>query len=203
MTRKLSEEKLVLATHNAGKIREIAAMLEPYGIAVQSAGDYGLDEPEETEDTFAGNARLKARFACDVTGLPALADDSGIEVDGLDGAPGVYTADWAETPKGRDYLKAMTRVWDELDARQATQPRTARFVSTLCLCWPDGTDAVFRGSVEGQLVWPVRGKNGFGFDPMFVPDGKVETFAEMPSEEKLEISHRTAAFAKFKAACLD
>ena len=203
MPRKFTEKKLVLATHNAGKIREISAMLDPCGIAVQSAGDFGLGEPEETEDTFEGNASLKARFAAEATGLPALADDSGIEVDGLNGAPGVYTADWSETPNGRDYLMAMTRVWDELEALKASELRTARFVSTLCLFLPDGTEEFFRGSTEGVLVWPVRGSNGFGFDPMFVPDGERLTFGEMTAEKKQSLSHRAAALAKFKANCLD
>lgn len=203
MTRKLSNCPLVLATHNPGKIREITALLAPYGIETKSAADFDLEGPDETENTFEGNARLKARYSAKATGLPALADDSGIEVDGLDGAPGVYTADWAETPDGRDYLVAMARVWRELDDRNVSEPRTARFVSTFCVYWPDGLEAFYRGSVEGRLIWPIRGDNGFGFDPMFVPNGQSQTFGEMPPEKKQYLSHRTAAFAAFKAGCLD
>lgn len=194
-------EKLVLASHNKGKLAEIAALLAPYGVSVVSAGDFGLAEPAETEDTFAGNARIKAHFAARATGLPALSDDSGIMVDALDGAPGVYTADWAETPKGRDFTMAMTRVWDEVTAKGPGAPRSAAFHSTLCLAWPDGSDQLFSGKVDGTLVWPTRGDRGFGFDPMFQPLGYDVTFAEMDPEEKHRISHRAAAFAKFVAAC--
>lgn len=202
MTRRLGGDRLVLATHNSGKLREIGAFLEPYGIAVMSAAALGLAEPEETESTFAGNAALKARFAANASGLPALADDSGIAVDGLDGAPGVYTADWAEGRDGRDYLKAMRRVWDELEARGVAEPRMAAFVCTLCLAWPDGDEEIFEGRVTGRLVWPIRGDHGFGFDPMFVPDGHTRTFGEMAPEEKQRLSHRRAAFESFRAGCL-
>ncbi|MEO1579649.1 MAG: non-canonical purine NTP pyrophosphatase, partial [Pseudomonadota bacterium] len=169
MTRRLHEKEIVLASHNAGKLREIDTLLRPFGIATRSAASFGLDEPEETEDNFAGNARIKAHYAAKGSGLPALSDDSGLDVDALDGAPGVYTADWAETPNGRDFPMAMTRVWDLLEKANAPEPRTARFRCTLCLAWPDGTDVVFDGKVEGRLVWPMRGTLGFGFDPMFVP----------------------------------
>ncbi|WP_417258541.1 RdgB/HAM1 family non-canonical purine NTP pyrophosphatase [Celeribacter sp.] len=190
-------DKLVLASHNKGKLREIGALLAPFGVEVVSAGDLGFDEPEETEDTFVGNARIKAHYAAKKSGLPALSDDSGIMVDALDGAPGVYTADWAETPNGRDFPMAMKKVWDLLEAKKAPIPRTARFCCTLCLAWPDGHDEVFEGKVEGHLEWPMRGDLGFGFDPIFVPAGKTQTFAEMDPAKKHAMSHRAVAFAKF------
>lgn len=200
--RKLREKKIVLASHNKGKLKEIAALLEPLGIEVVSAGALGLDEPAETEDTFAGNARIKAHFAAKGSGLPALSDDSGLEVDALDGAPGVYTADWAETPEGRDFPMAMTKVQTLLDDRKAAYPRTARFVCTLCLAWPDGHDELYRGEVAGQLTWPMRGDLGFGFDPVFVPDGHDITFGEMDPDKKHQISHRADAFAKMLEGAL-
>ncbi len=177
-------------------------LLEPFGIEVSSASDHGLPEPEETETTFAGNARIKAHAAVKGSGLPAISDDSGIEVDGLDKAPGVYTADWAETPEGRDFPMAMTRVWNLLEERAAPEPRTARFCCTLCIAWPDGHDEIFEGSVSGRIVWPMRGELGFGFDPVFLPDGEVETFGEMDSAKKHSMSHRADAFTKFVAGCL-
>lgn len=192
--RRLTEPKIVLASHNKGKLVEIAALFGPLGIAVTSAVELGLEEPEETEDTFEGNARLKAHFAAKSSGLPALSDDSGLEVDALNGAPGVYTADWAETPDGRDFAMAMTKVQTLLDKQGAPTPRTGRFVCTLCLAWPDGHDEIFRGEVEGHLVWPMRGDLGFGFDPVFLPNGESETFGEMPPEKKHKMSHRAAAF---------
>ncbi len=201
--RKLTEKRLVIATHNAGKLREIARLLNPFGIETVSAGQLGLDEPPETEETFAGNARIKAHHAARHTGLPALSDDSGIVVDALDGAPGVHTADWAETPQGRDFPMAMRKVWDMLEERQAPFPRTARFVCTLCLAWPDGHDEIFEGRVEGQIVWPMRGSRGFGFDPVFLPEGESETFGEMDPQRKHAISHRARAFAAMVASCLD
>jgi XTP/dITP diphosphohydrolase len=200
--RKLTEPKIVLASHNVGKLREIAELLVPYGIEVVSAGDLGLEEPEETESTFAGNARIKAHFAAKASGLPALSDDSGIQVDGLDGGPGVYTADWAETPNGRDFPMAMTKVWTLLEERNAPEPRTARFCATLCLAWPDGHDEIFEGKVEGCVSWPMRGDLGFGFDPMFIPDGETETFGQMDPSKKHAMSHRADAFRKLKA-CLN
>lgn len=201
MTRRFAEDRLVIASHNAGKVREIGALLAPLGVRVVSAGELGFEEPEETEATFAGNARIKAHAAAKASGLPALSDDSGLEVDALDGAPGVYTADWAETGSGRDFPMAMKKVWDLLEEKQAAEPRTARFCCTLCLAWPDGEDAVFEGTVEGRLVWPMRGKNGFGFDPVFLPDGETETFGEMAPERKHAMSHRAAAFDKLLRAC--
>lgn len=195
--RKFAEKKLLVATHNLGKLDEIRAMLAPYGIEVVSNADFGLPEPEETETTFVGNARIKAHAAVQATGLPALADDSGIEVDALGGAPGVYTADWAETPNGRDFVLAMTKTWEVCEKIAAPLPRTARFRSTLVLAWPDGHDEVFEGKVEGQLVWPMRGVHGHGYDPMFQPEGHDITFGEMDPEEKNRISHRADAFRKF------
>ncbi|MCF3592450.1 RdgB/HAM1 family non-canonical purine NTP pyrophosphatase [Rhodobacteraceae bacterium LMO-12] len=199
--RKFDGDALVIATHNKGKLREIAALLAPFGVSVSSAADHGLEEPEETEDTFAGNARIKAHFAAQATCLPSLSDDSGITVEALDGAPGVYTADWAETPQGRDFPMAMEKVWRLLEKRGAPAPRKAAFNCTLCLAWPDGHDEVFVGRVEGQVVWPMRGKNGFGFDPVFLPDGESETFGEMAPERKDAMSHRADAFAKFVQGC--
>ncbi len=201
--RKLTERHLVIASHNKGKLVEIAALLAPFGIEVSSASDHGLDEPAETEDNFAGNARIKAHYAAKQSGLPALSDDSGIIVDALDGAPGVYTADWAETPNGRDFTMAMTKVWTKLDERRAAEPRIASFNCTLCVAWPDGHDELFEGTVSGRLVWPMRGGNGFGFDPMFLPDGKSETFGEMPPEDKHAISHRADAFRKLVCGLLN
>ena len=199
--RKFDGRELVIATHNKGKLREIAELLAPFGVHVTSAADHGLEEPEETEDTFAGNARIKAHFAAKATGLPALSDDSGIMVDALDGEPGVYTADWAETPNGRDFPMAMEKVWRLLEEKNAPFPRKAAFNSTLCLAWPDGHDEVFEGRVEGQVVWPMRGDNGFGFDPVFLPDGENETFGEMDPAKKHAMSHRAMAFARFVAGC--
>jgi len=201
VTKRLQGGKLLVATHNTGKLEEIAHLLEPYGVSVIGAGDMNLPEPEETETTFVGNARIKAHAAAKATGLPALADDSGIEIDALDGAPGVYTADWAETPTGRDFVLAMTRAHEELDARNAAYPRTARFCCTLVLAWPDGRDEVFPGVMEGEVVWPMRGDQGHGYDPIFQPKGYDQTFGEMDRWEKNKISHRADAFRKFVDAC--
>lgn len=192
--------RLVIATHNSGKEAEIAALLAPHGIAVTSAGRLGLSVPEETETSFAGNARLKARAAAAGTGLTALSDDSGLEVDALGGAPGVQTADWAETGAGRDFGRAMLRLHDALLTSGAPQPWRARFRCALCLAWPNGCDAIFEGSVEGRIVWPMRGALGHGFDPVFQPVGYDVTFAEMDPDRKNLISHRAAAFAKLIAA---
>ncbi len=199
--RKFTENRLVVATHNKGKLEEISALLEPFSVSVTSAGDLGLPEPAETESTFIGNARIKAHFAAKSTGLPALADDSGISVDGLNGAPGVYTADWAETPQGRDFTLAMTRTWTELEAANAPYPRTAQFRCTLVLAWPDGHDEVFEGVMPGQVVWPMRGDQGHGYDPIFQPDGFDITFGEMDRWKKNEISHRADAFRKLVKGC--
>lgn len=198
--RRLAEKRLLVATHNRGKLDEIRAMMAPHGIEVASAGDMGLPEPAETESSFIGNARIKARAAMQATGLPVLADDSGITVDGLDGAPGVYTADWAETPNGRDFMQAMARTWNELEARKVPEPRTAQFRATLILLWPDGHEEIFEGVAPGRLVWPPRGVQGHGYDPIFVPDGHDLTYAEMTPEQKNAISHRARAFALLEAA---
>lgn len=198
--RKFTGDTLLIATHNAGKLEEMEHLFQPLGIKVTGAAEHKLPEPEETESTFVGNARIKAHAAAKATGLPALSDDSGIEVDALDGAPGVYTADWAETPNGRDFVMAMTRTHNELESVGAPHPRTGRFRATLVLAWPDGHDEVFDGKVEGTLVWPMRGKEGHGYDPMFQPDGYDITFAEMGWEQKNLISHRADAFKKLVAA---
>lgn len=203
MSRKFSGPSLVLATHNAGKIKEINSLLGGRGISVISVASLGLQEPAETEGSFAGNARIKAHFAARSSTLPALADDSGIEVEALGGAPGVATADWAQTPDGRDYPMAMARVWRALEEINAPEPRRAAFVATMCLAWPDGHDEVFVGRVEGRLVWPARGDLGFGFDPMFLPEGESETFGEMAPERKAAMSHRTRAFRALVENCFD
>jgi len=200
--RKLRVEKIVIATHNSGKLQEFADLLAPYAVRAVSAGDLGFEEPEETMETFAGNARIKARFAAKNSGLPALSDDSGIVVDALNGAPGVHTADWAETPGGRDFEMAMRKVWSRLEARAAPEPRRASFVCTLCLAWPEGHDLLFEGHVDGRIVWPMRGDRGFGFDPIFQPSGESRTFGEMDPARKRLLSHRTAAFAKLAERCL-
>ena len=201
--RKFTEPKLLVATHNKGKLEEIVRLLEPYGIEITSNAALGLPEPEETEDNFVGNARIKAHAAAKASGLPALADDSGIKVDALGGAPGVYTADWSETPTGRDFPMAMTKVWGKLEAINAPAPRTARFCSTLVLAWPDGHDEVFEGKIDGQCVWPMRGEEGHGYDPMFMPDGYDITFGEMDRWEKNKISHRADAFNKLVKGCFE
>lgn len=195
--------RLVVASHNPGKVWEIEQLIAPYGLDAVSAGELELPEPEETEASFEGNARLKAVAAAAGSGLPALADDSGLEVECLDGAPGIYSARWAGPTK--DFGVAMARVAEEITLRNAWQapgPR-ANFISVLCLAWPDGEHAFFEGRVFGRLVWPPRGGNGFGYDPMFVPDGDTRTFGEMEPEQKYAISHRTRAFAAFKAKMLE
>ena len=199
--RRFTGDRLLVASHNRGKLEEIAKLLEPFGIAVTSAAELGLAEPVETEGTFIGNARLKAHFAAKATGMPALADDSGIEIDALGGAPGVYTADWAETPKGRDFVMAMTKTWEMLEAACASYPRTARFCCTLVLAWPDGHDEMFTGVMPGQIVWPMRGDQGHGYDPIFQPNGFSTTFGEMDRWQKNQISHRADAFRKLVAGC--
>jgi XTP/dITP diphosphohydrolase len=195
--------RLVVASHNAGKVWEIKQLIAPFGLDAVSAGDLDLPEPEETETTFAGNARLKAVAAASASGLPALADDSGLEVDCLGGAPGIYSARWAGPTK--DFSLAMSKVAEEVTQRHgwgAPGPK-ANFICCLCLAWPDGETEVFEGRVDGILVWPARGGNGFGYDPMFLADGKSETFGEMEPAEKHAMSHRSRAFAAFKAAKLD
>ena len=203
MTRPFSGNTLVVATHNQGKLEEIADLLAPFGVQVKGAKELNLPEPDETETTFVGNARIKAHAAAQATGLPALSDDSGITIDALGGAPGVYTADWAETPNGRDFVMAMTRTHDELQAMGAPHPRLAPFRCTLVLAWPDGHDDVFEGVMPGQVVWPMRGDQGHGYDPIFQPDGYDITFGEMDRWEKNKISHRADAFKKFVAGCFD
>jgi XTP/dITP diphosphohydrolase len=199
--RRFRGERLLVATHNAGKLEEMAALFAPYGVTVIGAAGPGLFEPAETETTFVGNARIKAHAAARATGLPALADDSGIEVEALGGAPGVQTADWAETAEGRDFVQAMTRTWAALEAARAPEPRRARFCCTLVLAWPDGHDEVFAGEMGGRIVWPMRGTQGHGYDPIFQPDGYDITFGEMDRWQKNRISHRADAFAKLIAGC--
>lgn len=189
--------RLVLATHNPGKLREIEALLAPCGVEVVSAGALGLPEPEETAPDFAGNARLKA-MAATASGLPALADDSGFCVAALGGAPGVLSARWAGPDK--DFTAAMRRVWEGVGA---SPDRRAWFVCALCLAWPDGTTATFLGRAEGTLVWPPRGDRGFGYDPMFVPAGAAMTYGEMDPDAKHAISHRAIAMAQLLASCFD
>jgi XTP/dITP diphosphohydrolase len=214
--RHLDSRKIVVATHNAGKLAEIRELLAPYGLEAVSAGELGLPEPPETGTTFEENAYTKAFASASATGLPALSDDSGLEVDALGGDPGVYTADWAEKPdgSGRDFKMAMRKVEDLLQKKGATAParRGGRFVAVLCLAWPDGHAEYFRGEVEGTLVWPPRGDRGFGYDPVFKPDGYEQTFGEMSAGEKhsweagrgdLGLSHRARAFARFATAMLE
>ena len=203
MIRKFTGDTLVVATHNNGKLEEIASLIRPFSVSVKGAAELNLAEPEETETTFVGNARIKAHAAAQVTGLPSLSDDSGIEIDALDGAPGVYTADWAETPNGRDFVMAMTKANDMLEQRRAANPRTARFCCTLVMAWPDGHDEVFPGIMPGQVVWPMRGDQGHGYDPIFQPDGYDMTFGEMDRWEKNKISHRADAFRKLVAGCFE
>lgn len=203
MRKLVAGSKLVVASHNPGKAWEINQLIRPYGLDAVSAGELGLIEPEETEPTFEGNAKLKAVAAAQGSGLPALADDSGLEVDCLGGAPGIYSARWAGPKK--DFGLAMRKVADEITQRHgwsAPGPR-ANFISVLCLAWPDGETAVFEGKVHGVLVWPARGGNGFGYDPMFLADGETLTFGEMEPAAKYAISHRTRAFAAFEQALLD
>lgn len=193
-------DRLVIATHNAGKLREIGALLAPHGIAVVGAGALGLPEPDETGDSFTANATIKAEAAAAAARLPALADDSGFCVAALHGAPGVRTADAATLPDGtRDYGVGMARLRANLGE---PEDRSAWFVCALALAWPDGTVTVFEGRVDGTWVWPPRGDNGFGFDPMFLPAGGVETFGEMEPAAKHAVSHRARAFALFEAEAL-
>ncbi|MGF7157039.1 RdgB/HAM1 family non-canonical purine NTP pyrophosphatase [Bartonella heixiaziensis] len=203
--RSITTKKLVIATHNTGKLHEISALIDSFGLKIQSAKELGLPEPKETGTTFEENAYIKAFAAAKNTGLPALSDDSGLEVDALDGAPGVYTADLALQPDGtRNYLKAMQKIEDELQKIEAYEKkqRKARFISVICIAWPDAHADYFRGSVEGTFIWPPRGDKGFGFDPIFLPDGYENTFGEMTTEQKhgwklndkTPLSHRARAF---------
>jgi len=204
MSRKLGSGKLVIATHNAGKLKEISALLAPHGLECVSAGALGLPEPAETGTTFVENALIKARAAAETSGLPALADDSGLSVAALDGRPGVYTADWAERQwfegePGRDWYMAMGKVEGLLQAQGPDTSREAWFSCVLALAWPDGEQAVYEGRADGTLTWPPRGTRGFGYDPVFVPRGHDFTFGELDPEEKHRISHRADAFAKLVA----
>jgi len=197
--------KLVIATHNAGKLREISALLRPYGVECLSVGELGLPEPAETGTTFVENALIKARAAAGAAQLPALADDSGLSVHALGNRPGVYTADWAERQwfegeSGRDWYMAMGKVEGLLCEQGPTVDRSAHFSCVLALVWPDGAEAVYEGRVDGTLTWPPRGARGFGYDPVFVANGMAETFAEIDPDEKHRISHRADAFAKLVAA---
>ena len=193
--------KLVIATHNGGKLREIRDLLAPFGIECVGAAELDLPEPEETGVTFVDNAELKARASADLSGLPALADDSGLAVDALHGRPGIHSARWAEDEAGnRDFGKAMERVWTEVEAAGPEGGRDAHFVCALSLAWPDGSIESFEGKVHGTLVWPPRGTNGFGYDAMFVANGDTRTFGELDPAEKHAVSHRAEAFRRLVAA---
>jgi XTP/dITP diphosphohydrolase len=196
MARPFTGERLVIASHNRGKLVEIAELMQPFAIAVASAGELGLPEPEETGTTFETNAELKALAAAQASGLPALADDSGLAVAALDGAPGIYSARWAGPD--RNFARAMALVEERL---QGKSDRRAAFVAVLALAWPDGHIETVRGEVRGRLVFPPRGTRGFGYDPIFLADGESETFGEMEPPQKHEISHRAVAFRKLVAAC--
>ena len=211
----LAEKSIVVASHNAGKVREINELIAPFGFNAKSAAQLELAEPIEDGDTFEANALTKAMAAAKATGIVSLSDDSGLCVDALEGAPGVYTADWAdkEDGSGRDFLMAMEKVERALQEKSALKPeqRTGHFVAVLCLAWPDGDHEFFRGEVEGTLIWPPRGNIGFGYDPVFQPSGYDQTFGEMPAADKhsweagrtdLGLSHRARAFAKFAKCCL-
>jgi XTP/dITP diphosphohydrolase len=211
--RKLDNKTLIVASHNAGKIREIRDLIGPLGFAAKSAADLNFIEPDETGTTFEENATIKALASAKASGLPALSDDSGLVIDALGGAPGVYTANWAEREDGsRDFAMAMEKVENALQEKGAATPaeRTARFVSVLCLAWPDGHVELFRGEVEGFVVWPPRGSQGFGYDPVFQPKGYDTTFGEMSADEKHgwkpgdaeALSHRARAFKIFAETCL-
>ena len=206
---RLISGRLVIATHNKGKLAEMRELLAPYGIEAVSAGELGLGEPDETGTTFRDNARIKAIAAAKASGLPSFSDDSGVVVDALDGEPGIYSARWAGPDK--DFRAAMQRIEDELQSRSATRPeqRRAAFVSALCVAWPDGHLEDFEARVDGTLIWPPRGDKGFGYDPMFLPDGEKLTFGEMMSVEKHRLppagrglSHRARAFLMLAEACL-
>ena len=204
MTRRLGAETLVIATHNAGKLKELGALLAPYGLQCISAGSLGLPEPAETGKTFAENALIKARAAAEGSGLPALADDSGLCVTALSERPGVYTADWAERQwfegrPGRDWYMAMGKVEGLLAELGPQADRSCHFACVLAIAWPDGTSVAYEGRVDGRLTWPPRGTLGFGYDPVFMPLGETRTFAEHDPDEKHRISHRAAAFAKLVA----
>jgi XTP/dITP diphosphohydrolase len=204
LARRFTEPRLVLASHNPGKLAELQALLAPHGVAITSSRELGLPEPSETGLTFAANARLKAQAAAQASGLPALADDSGLEAHGLGGAPGVHSARWAGPE--RDFAKAMARVRDELGRRFGgfeRADRSAAFVAVLCLAWPDGHEELAEGRVAGELVDPPRGSGGFGYDPMFAPEGETRTFGEMAPADKQRLSHRARALRRLLAMCFD
>lgn len=198
MSRNLQPGRLVIASHNEGKVREIRTLLQPYGIEPVSAASLGLPEPEETGTTFIANAELKARAAAERSGMVALADDSGLCVDALGGDPGIYSARWAGETK--DFAKAMRRVNAGVEAEGPDAPRTAHFICALTLAWPDGHVESFEGRVDGSLVWPPRGAHGFGYDPIFVRDGDTQTFGELDPDVKHAIGHRADAFRQLVAA---
>lgn len=204
MVRRIGPGSLVIATHNAGKLKEIGDLLAPYGVNCISAGSLGLPEPAETGTTFVQNALIKARAAAEASGIVSLADDSGLSVAALDGRPGVYTADWAERQwfegdPGRDWYMAMGKVEGMLSAKGPDAPRDARFNCVLAIAWPDGEHVVYEGRVDGRITWPPRGDLGFGYDPVFIAEGHDRTFAELDPQHKHAISHRADAFAKLKA----
>ncbi|MDR6756944.1 XTP/dITP diphosphohydrolase [Mycoplana sp. BE70] len=212
--RKLDTRTIIVASHNAGKIREIRDLIGPLGFEAKSAAELNFIEPDETGTTFEENAAIKALASAKAAGLPALSDDSGLVIDALGGAPGVYTANWAEKEDGsRDFSMAMEKVETALVEKGADTPadRTARFVSVLCLAWPDGHTELFRGEIEGAVIWPPRGTQGFGYDPVFQPEGFETTFGEMSAEEKhgwkpgdtQALSHRARAFKRFVETCLE
>lgn len=196
MARVFDGDKLVIATHNPGKLREIGELVAPFGVAVASAADLGLDEPVEDGDTFKANALIKAHAAAQASGVPALADDSGLAVEALGGAPGIHSARWAGPDK--NFKEAMERIWDLI---LESEDRRAHFVCALALAWPDGHSEVFEGRVDGTLIWPPTGDKGFGYDPMFQPAGYFDTFGEMDPKEKHAMSHRAEAFKQLVAAC--
>ena len=198
MARMFTEDELVIASHNDGKLREITALFTDRPFLVTSAKTYDLPAPEETEDSFLGNAALKARATATATGKPALADDSGLVVPALNGAPGIYSARWAGVDK--DFILAMQKVESSL-AATGGKDRQAHFICALVMCWPDGHEEGFEGRIDGALVWPPRGQNGFGYDPIFVAEGHELTFGEMEPQAKLAMGHRARAFAKLVAAC--
>ena len=200
--RKFKEDSIILATHNRGKVEEMKKLLENFSnVRLYSSADFKLDEPEEFGNTYLENAQIKARYTCNNTGLACLSDDSGIEVSALGGAPGVYTADWAQKNGSRNFDYAMKRVWDELNKRDAPYPRRAQFRCTLVLIWPDTHEEAFEGTSEGTLIWPGKGKSGHGFDPMFIPKNYSLTYGEMNRWYKNSISHRAKAFEKMIDNC--
>ena len=198
-TRKLRRGRLIIASHNDGKVREIRDLVAPFGVEAVSAKELGLKDPDETGKTFAENAAIKARAAAEAAGLPALADDSGLAVTALGGAPGIFSARWAAEP--RDFTLAMQKVEDAL-IETGSEDYSAKFICALCIAWPDGEEAIFEGKVEGRLVFPPRGDRGFGYDPIFMAEGYDATFGEIDPDEKHAISHRADAFRKLTEACL-